>query len=796
VAEMLYPREIELKLGFVKIRELLRQHCMGDQGKRNVDKIRFSSNKELIVKLCQQTEQFMKMVVSGESIPSLHYPEIQPLLDKLKVEGIFLEPQEMADILKSLKLLLDWTGFLNKQKEDYPELSILTNNIEIDAKLIRKIESCIDDKGQIRENASPELRKIRSEIKRNEVQARKTLDKVLRASRKSEMIPEDSTLTIRNGRLVMPVKAEFKRTVKGFVHDASASGNIIFIEPSDVLEINNEIKELSYAEKREIIKILTELTHYIRKDRENISSGSRLLGILDLIKSKASLSLEFAAIVPELNKEGKVEWIAATNPVLKKALDKQERQVVPLTFHLDRYQRILLISGPNAGGKSVCLQTVGLLQYMLQCGLPVPAMEGSTTTIFKDIFIDIGDEQSIEDDLSTYSSHLKSMHHFLNFTSKGTLFLIDEFGAGTDPQFGGAIAEAMLEQFVQTKGMGVITTHYNNLKKLGDAHPGLVNGRMRFDVKHLEPLYELEIGKPGSSFALEIAGKIGLPKKLIAQAKKKVGTDAVELDRLLNELEEEKKNFEEQSKKYKSQNQTLEKTLENYKKLQSEINEKRKDILNDARIEAKHILKETNQRVENLIREIRENKAEKGVTKELREDLKKYDKKIKVEKSSRNQDRVQVIDGDIEIGNLVRIKGQDSIGEVLELGKKDAQVIFGDLKSKIKINRLEKISNTQAKKKKERKPIKGINLVERRANFNNDLDIRGKRADEALMILNNFLDDAILIGTPNVRIIHGKGDGILRQVLREELRNYKEVKNFHDEHADRGGAGITVVDFK
>jgi len=793
---MLYPKDIEFKLGFDKIRELLRKHCSGEQGKRNVDKIRFSTKKDLIVKLCRQTEQFMNMVASGESIPSLHYPEIAPLLDKIRIEGVFLESEEIRDILKTLKLLSDWSLFLKKGNDDYPEISILSSNLEIDNGLIKKIESCIDEKGQILDHASPALRKIRSEIKSNEVQARKTLDKVMRASRKSDMIPEDSTLTIRNGRLVMPVKAEYKRTVKGFVHDASASGNIIFIEPSEVLEINNELKELSYAEKREIIKILTDLTIAIRADRENIASGSRLLGILDLIKSKAILSREFSALVPELNKEGKVEWIAAINPVLKNALDKQHREVVPLAFHLDTHQRILIISGPNAGGKSVCLQTVGLLQYMFQCGLPVPAMEGSTTIIFKDIFIDIGDEQSIEDDLSTYSSHLKSMHHFLKFTSKGTLFLIDEFGAGTDPQFGGAIAEAMLEQFVQTRGMGVITTHYNNLKKLADTQQGLVNGRMRFDVKHLEPLYELEIGKPGSSFALEIAGKIGLPKKLISQAKKKVGTDAVELDRLLNELEQEKKDFEEQSKKYKSQNQTLEKTLENYKKLQSEINDKRKEILNDARAEAKQILKETNQRVENLIREIRENKAEKEKTRVLREDLKNYDKKIKVEKIKRTQEKVNVIGGNIEVGNLVRIKGQESVGEVLDVGKKDAEVIFGDLKSKIKINRLEKIAKSQAKKKEDKKPIKGINLVERRANFNPDLDIRGKRVEEALMILNGFIDNAILFGTPGVRVIHGKGDGVLRQVLRDELRTYKEVKNFHDEHADRGGSGITVIEFQ
>jgi len=791
---MLYPKDIEQKLGFDKIRIALKSSCSGEQGKRNVEKIRFSSNPDLIARLNRQTAEFMKMIAAGEQIPTLNYPEISLILDKAKVEGVFLESQEVADVLKSLKLLLAWSGFLKKHAESYPQVSALTSNVQVNNLLIKKIESCIDEKGNVRDNASPELRKIKAEIRKNETHARKTLDKIIRASRKADMMPDDSSLTIRNGRLVMPVKAEYKRVVKGFMHDASASGNIIFVEPAEVLEINNDLKELSYAEKREIIRILSDLTNDIRLEHQNISNGSRLLGILDLIKAKAKLSLALDALVPELNREGKVEWIAATNPVLKKALEKQGREVIPLTFHLDRQQRILLISGPNAGGKSVCLQTVGLLQYMFQCGLPVPAMEGSTTIIFKDIFIDIGDEQSIEDDLSTYSSHLKSMSHFIQFTTKGTLFLIDEFGAGTDPQFGGAIAEAMLEQFVQTKGMGVITTHYNNLKKLGDVRPGLINGRMRFDVKNLEPLYQLEIGKPGSSFALEIAGKIGLPKKLINAAKDKVGTDAVELDRLLNELEEEKKRYEEQSKKLRSQNETLEKTLVNYKKLQEEIGDKKKELLNEAKAEAKHILKETNQRVENLIRKIKENKAEKETTRQLRVELKEFEEKIKIDKVKKSN-KVKVLDEPIDRGDLVRIKGQESIGEVLDISKKDAEVLFGDLKSKIKLNRLEKISKGKAKKSEKSQGVKGINLVERKASFNHDLDIRGKRAEEALIVVSGFLDNAILFGVPSVRIIHGKGDGILRQVMRDELRTYKEVRNFHDEHADRGGAGITVVEF-
>ncbi len=795
---MLYPHDIEYKLGFDKIREFLKSRCSGEQGQNNVNKIRYSTNKTLILKLCHQTEEYMKMVVSGEKIPSLNYPEIDRSIEKLNVQGIFLEIEEVVDIHKTLKILVEWVRFLNSRNERYPEVSILVQNIDIDPQLVKKIEECIDEKGEIRANASPELRKIRSEIHKNEQIARRTLDRVIRETRKAEMSPEDSSLTIRNGRLVIPVKSEYKRSIKGFIHDASASGNIIFIEPAEVLELNNDLKELSYSEKREIIRILTNLTNEIRKYIPGIFQGNKFLGIIDLIKAKALLSIEFDGIVPELNTETAMEWIGAINPILKKSLIKQHKQIVPLTIRLDSSNRIVVISGPNAGGKSVCLKTVGLLQYMYQCGIPVPIKEGSKATIFKNIFIDIGDEQSMEDDLSTYSSHLKSMDFFIKNTNHGTLFLIDEFGSGTDPQFGGAIAEAILEQLTRSKGAGIITTHYNNLKKMADVTAGLINGRMRFDVKKLEPLYQLEIGKPGSSFALEIAEKIGLPHPLIQSAKKKVGTDAVELDRLLSELEEEKKYFEEQGKKFEIQNTLLEKTIANYKELHSDLDDRKKEILNEAKVEAKNLLKETNQRVENLIREIKEHKAEKEVTKKSREDVRVFEKEIRIEKVRRKEKEIKVIGGEIISGSYVRIKGQQSIGEVIKINKQDAEVMFGDLKSKVKLNRLEAVSRGQFKKieKESYSRIQGINLNERKANFSPDLDLRGKRAEEALMVLGGFLDDAILFGTPMVRIIHGKGDGILRQVLREELKSYKEVSTAHDEHADRGGAGITVIEFR
>jgi len=795
---MLYPHDIEQKLGFDRIRELLKNRCSGPGGKVNVDKIKFTSNPKLIEKLCAQTEEFMKMISSGEHIPVLNYPEIDAVLDKVKVEGIFLESNEVADVYKILLLILDWKKFFNSQQDEYLEVSALGKGLEVDQGLVKEISLKIDEKGQIKKNATPELKRISAEISKKERAARKTLVKVLRETRKNLMSPEDSSLTIRNGRLVIPLKSEHKRSLQGFIHDASASGSIIFVEPSDVLEINNDIKELSYEEKREVIRILTDLTNKIGQEKEHIAFGAKFLGIVDLIKAKATLSLEFDSIVPDRNEKGELEWNQAINPVLREALKKQNKDIVPLNIKLNRTNRILVISGPNAGGKSVCLQTVGLLQYLYQCGIPLPVQEGARIPLFKHIFIDIGDEQSIEDDLSTYSSHLKSMKYLLEHSNQGTLFLIDEFGAGTDPQFGGSIAEAILERLADSKAIGVITTHYNNLKKIADAREGLINGRMRFDVKKLQPLYQLEIGKPGSSFALEIAGKIGLPGKLIASAKRKVGTDAVELDRLLNELEQEKKHHEEQSKKFEKQNELLESTIKNYKELQLQLDIKKKEILNSAKTEAKNLLKTTNQKVENLIRQIKENKAEKVATKESREQLRKFEKKTLVEEIVEKEDRYKVIKGNIEKGDYVRIIGQQSVGEVLEIGRHDVSVLFGELKSKIKLIRLEKISRTKSKKieKVKSAALKGIDINERKAQFSSDLDIRGKRADEALKIVAGFIDNAILFGTPSVRVIHGKGDGILREVSRNEIRSYQEVESIHDEHADRGGAGITVIEFR
>ena len=497
---MLNPQDLEEKIGFDKIRQMLKNSCKGARGKENIDKLGFLKKDQLVRKLCVQTLQYVYLLQAGVSLPTLHYPDISTAVSKLKIEGTFLEIEELSDVLKILKLLISWTSFFEQQADEMAELASLATGINADRELVRQIEKCIDDQGHLKEHASPELRRIRNELKRTEILARKRLDAVMAKAAKDAIIPDDSSLTVRGGRLVIPVKAEYKRNLKGFIHDSSTSGRILFVEPAEVLELNNDLKELAYSEKREIVRILTELIEKVRPQEEVLKKGAWLLGIIDMIHAKAEFCIRFDCTLPDMDNRV-LNWHNAVNPVLKEVLKDQGKTLVPLDVSLNEDNRVLIISGPNAGGKSVCLKTVGLLQYMLQCGLPIPVAEGSKTMVFKDIFINIGDDQSIEDDLSTYSSHLKSMDFLIKKAGRHSLFLIDEFGSGTDPQFGGAIAEAVLEELAKTQGYGLVTTHYNNLKKLAENHEGLVNGRMRFDVRNLQPLYMLDIGRPGSSFA-------------------------------------------------------------------------------------------------------------------------------------------------------------------------------------------------------------------------------------------------------------------------------------------------------
>jgi DNA mismatch repair protein MutS2 len=804
---MLYPKNFEEKIGFDKIRELLKEECSGALGQAFVDKIRFSDNYEIILKLLRQTDEFIKIIQAGEPFPNSYFLDVNTSLDKARIENTFLTEEEFQDLKMSLGTFFRCVEFLNKKDEKiFPTLKELTNNLNIDKQLLKEIEKIIDDRGKVRNNASPELQRIRAGILEAQNTIRKKLDSILKSLKGQNLVNEDTSLTIREGRMVIPLAVEYKRRIKGFVHDTSSSGQTVYMEPEEVLEINNEIRELEYEERREIVRILTNLTDKVRPHVPDLKRAYSFLGIIDFIRAKAQFSLKVGANFPDLVKKPTLHWYNAKHPLLFLSFQKQGKNVVPLNINLDEKNRILLISGPNAGGKSVCLKTVGLLQYMLQCGLLIPAMEGAKCGVFENLFIDIGDEQSIENDLSTYSSHLKNMKHFTLFSNEHTLCLIDEFGTGTEPQLGGAIAEAILEDLNEKKTFGVITTHYANLKVFAENTAGVVNGAMRYDVKQLEPLFELEIGTPGSSFALEIAQKIGLPRSITQSARQKVGKDKIDMEKLLTELELDKKYYREKNKELQETQKQLDKTFKEYQKLKEFLDTNRKQLMNEAKAQAKNLLKEANQKIEGVIKEIKENQAEKEKTKSIRKELDEYKDSLQPEHitidneaEETNNEELEEIGGQIEVGDFVKLKDQNAVGEVLAIKNKDITVSIGDLKSTIKLNRLVKIKRKtyeQVTKKTSAPAYTSMDMVGKMQNFSSRLDVRGDRAEEALAKVATLIDEAIYLSQHELYIVHGKGDGILRTLIREQLRKYKEIESIQDEHADRGGAGVTIVRLK
>lgn len=802
---MLYPNTIEQKLGFDKLRALLNEACISPLGRSFVEKIRFSDNFGMVEKLVSQTAEMKRVMEIGEDFPSQNYIDATPYLKRASIEGMLLTLEEFSDLKASLQTIrLCLRFFANQEPEAFPLLSEYAKVIRVDKTITDAIDRIIDDRGQIRDTASPELARIRRKLISEQAGIRKKLDTMLRTAKNSGWINEDVSLTVRNGRMVIPLAAEHKRKLKGFIHDESSTGQTVFIEPTDVFESNNEIRELEYEERREINRILMQLTDQLRPFVPDLQKAYSFLGLMDFLRAKAKIAIQMNAINPTFVNKQFIEWKDARHPLLHLSFQKQGKSVVPLNITLHEQQRILIVSGPNAGGKSVALKTVGLIQYMHQCGLLVPMADGSSIGFFQNIFIDIGDEQSLENDLSTYSSHLTNMRHFLTMANKRTLFLIDEFGTGTEPGLGGAIAEAILEDLTKSGAYGVINTHYTNLKVLADKTDGLVNGAMRFDGENLEPIYQLEIGRPGSSFAFEIASKIGLPKAVINRAKEKLGTQQVNFEKLLKELDIERKVFAEKNIELGIKERKAAQQLSEYTRLRSDIENNEKRLVNDAKQKAKNLLADANQLIENTIREIKENKAEKEKTKTVRTQLETFGKKNlkleEVEERPSQDDVFEPEDGAIAVGSYVRIVGQTAIGEVLALKGKDAEIRIGDLKSNIKLNRLEKVSNKTYKvatgEKKLRTTSKGVDLNERMLNFSFNLDIRGKRGEEALGVLDSFMDNAIMLGYDELRVVHGKGDGILRTLVRNHLRGYSHVAGMQDEHPDRGGAGVTIVKLK
>lgn len=813
---MLYPKNIEQKLGFDRIREMLQERCSGPVGRLFVEKMRFTDKFHLIERLVSQVAEFVKLLASGSDFPRNNYIDIGPSLKKAAIPGAFLQLDEFYDLKRALLTLGGCLEFFEKdEKNEYPELKRLADKVVFDRQLLRDLEAVIDDRGQLRDNASPELARIRQQLHNSHHSIRKKMDQMVRDFKSKGFAKEGVSPTIRDGRMVIPVAAEYKRTIKGFVHDSSATGQTVYIEPEEVLNINNEIRELELRQRQEIIKILTRLTDKLRPAAENLGEANRFLGKMDFVQAKASFALEIEAIHPPAEDGPFMEWYHAIHPLLLVSHRRQNKPVVPQDVRLDAENRILLISGPNAGGKSVTLKTVGLIQYMFQCGLLVPVLETSKMGVFKNIFIDIGDQQSLDDDLSTYSSHLTNMKNFLLKANNRSLCLIDEFGSGTEPQLGAAIAEAILERLNQIEAWGVITTHYANLKFYADRTPGIVNGAMRFDVEKLTPLFQLETGKPGSSFALEIAQNIGLPGKVVSLARKKAGSEHINIEKLLAQLEQEKKDLEDQQFTLQKKEKELDTLRDKYHQLKEHYEQNRKQLLAEAKAEAQRLLQTANQKIENTIKAIKENQAEKHITRVMRRDLEEYKQQLlpaeeedmPVATSSKTYRKVQqapeepeeVPTGPVTIGDYAKIKGQEAAGEVLEISGKEATLGIGQLKTKVKLKRLEKISKKTFKKQQagssgfesERRP--SFDVHKKMLQFNSKLDLRGKRAEEALRLLDDFVDEALLLGQQSLTIVHGKGDGILRQVVRDRLKRIKDVKTMEDEHADRGGPGVTLV---
>ncbi|WP_018618674.1 endonuclease MutS2 [Spirosoma luteum] len=804
---MLYPNTLETKLGFDTIRERLKEACISPLGQDYVEKIRFTDNVQLIDKLLRQTTEFKQIVQYEPDFPNSNYLDVRPQLSRARVEGLALTEAEFFDLKLVLRTVQDCLRFLTKREDNnFPFLREMAGPVGVDKKIPDSLERVIDDRGNVRDSASPELASIRRRIISEQANLRKRLDSILRQARQNGWIPDDLSLTIRGGRLVIPIAAEHKRKIKGFVHDESQTGQTVFIEPAEVFDANNEVRELEYEERREIYRILLTLTDQIRPHLEELKKAINFLAQIDFIRAKAKLAIQLNAVMPKLQERPLIDWTDTRHPLLHLSFTKQGKTVVPLSVRLDQKDRILIISGPNAGGKSVALKTLGLVQYMLQCGLLVPMNEYSEMGVFQNLFIDIGDEQSLENDLSTYSSHLTAMKQFLVGANKRTLFLIDEFGTGTEPGLGGAIAESILEDLNKSGAYGVVNTHYTNLKVMADKTSGLINGAMRFDGEHLEPLYQLEIGRPGSSFAFEIAQKIGLPKDVIDRAKEKLGNQQVNFEKLLKELDIEKRVFSEKNLEISINQRKVAQQLAEYTALKTRLDNEQKKLINDAKQKAKTLVQEANQRIESTIREIKENKAEREPTKLARQELERFEQlelkpePIIAETPKPAEEEFEKDGGAIAVGSYVRIAGQSTVGEVLALRGKDAEIRIGDLKSNVKLSRLEKVSKKTFKAatdvRDDRPRSQGIDMNEKMQNFSFNLDIRGKRGEEAIGEVDRFFDDALMLGYPELRIVHGKGDGILRTLVRNHLRGYKQVGKMEDEHADRGGAGVTIVKIK
>ena len=808
---MIYPDNFEQKIEFNKVRQLISERCLSALGREKVEEMHFSASFDEIRTLLFHTEEFVRIREQEDAFPADHFYDLRPVLRRVRVAGSWIDQGALFELRRSLQTINGIVSFLRRDEDKtprYPHLLALAGHVVTFPEITKKIDNLLDAFGQMKDNASARLSEIRRELTSTANGISRSLNAILRKAQADGFVEKDVAPSMRDGRLVIPVNPSFKRKIKGIVHDESASGKTVFIEPSEVVEANNRIRELESDERREIIRILVDFTDYLRPFLPDLLESYEFLARIDFIQAKAAFAQQIGAIRPSLEDARVIDWVEAVHPLLYLSLKKQNRKIVPLDIALEGTNRILVISGPNAGGKSVCLKTVGLLQYMVQCGLLIPLKENSKVGVFADIFIDIGDEQSIENDLSTYSSHLMNMKFFERNCNASSLLLIDEFGSGTEPQIGAAIAEALLDRFNRQQSFGVITTHYQNLKHFANEHEGVVNGAMLYDRHEMQPLFRLSIGNPGSSFAVEIARKIGLPEEVIAHASEIVGSDYINMDKYLQDIARDRRYWERKRDEIRRERNRMEENAMKYESGLEEIEKQKKEILRQARLQAEQMLAESNARIENTIREIRVTKADKERTKQVRESLNRFkeqisttetnEKKPAVQKKSFKNTKSQIASSKMiqekpVTGDAVRIKGQTSVGEVMDISGKKATVAFGMIKTTVSIDNLERVSNSQLKKEKKASNTRDL-LHERKLNFRQDIDVRGMRGDEALQAVMYFIDDALQLSVSRVRILHGTGTGVLRQIIREYLGTVEGIAHFQDEHVQFGGAGITVID--
>jgi DNA mismatch repair protein MutS2 len=786
---MLYPENSIDKLGFTEVKELIKAHCLSVMGQQMVDKIQVMSNYDNISKFLSQAHEFKNILQNDAALPIQHFFDIKALANKARLEGAFLTEEEFYQVLASLNTVFAVIAYFNEREGQYPNLEALFEHLPIEKAIIRKIEQVIDAKGKIKPNASRGLAEISTGIAKAEQEARRKIDQIFKSASGNGWTA-DGSLTIRDGRLCIPLLAENKRKLKGFIHDESASGQTVYLEPEEVFTLNNKIRDLEFERRREIIKILTALTDELRPYVPLLLSYHGLLTKLDFVRAKALFAIDIEGELPQVVNEARLKLVNARHPLLFLNFKKEHKTVVPLNLQIDDRTRVVVVSGPNAGGKSVCMKTVGLLQLMVQAGLLIPADEASVVGVFKQFFVDIGDDQSIESDLSTYSAHLSKMKNFVENANAKSLILIDEFGTGTDPQFGGPIAEAVLESLNHKNVRGMVTTHYSNLKIFAGNTEGIENASMLFNNVEMKPLYMLEVGKPGSSYAFEIAQKIGLPQNVLNLAKNKISAGQKNVDTLLVGLEREKKEILDTRVKLEKQQRQVDALLTENEKLKNYLEENKKVLIREAKDEAKNIILNANKLVENTIAEIKSSNADKEKTKDLRENL---NRELQKNTAKPTVAKAVATDEEIKVGDWVKLADSETTGQVIELIKDNVIIAIGDLRTVAKRKRVQKVSKSVVPKEVRRSMTSHTGDI---ASFSPEIDVRGMRTEDALGAIERLFDRALMMGFGNLKILHGKGDGILRKMIRQYLKKYDQVDRMEDEHMDRGGDGITYVYLK